>query len=249
VVKQTLAIVALAILLRVPFLNQPVQGDDVYYLYGAEHAQIDPLHPLNTDYMFLGDMVDMRGHPHGPVNPWILAILLAALGDIREVPFHLAYALFSVIAALSMWSLARRFCERPLIATLLFLAVPAFVVNGNSFEADLPFLAFWMASVALFIKAVDQKSIAALAGSAIAGALAGLTAYQAVLLTPILAVYLFERRRNFGEIRNGLEQRVEIDEHAAHETIREVAGKLRIFVDERAKTERVIVKCVDQTPH
>ena len=60
---------------------------------------------------------------------------------------------------------------------------------------------------------------------------------------------MFERRRNFGEIGNGLEQRVKVYEHAAHKTIREVAGKLRIFVDECAKTERVIVKRVDQTPH
>jgi len=195
---RTLAIVALVILLRLPFLNQPIQGDDVYYLYGAEHAQIDPLHPLNTRYMFLGDMVDMRGHPHGPLNPWILAILLAALGDVHEVPFHAAYAVFSIIAALAMWSLARRFSERPFAATLLFLAVPAFVVNGNSLEADLPFLAFWMAAVALFVHAVDNSSTVALAGSAAAGALAGLTAYQAVLLTPILAVYLFQRRRKGG---------------------------------------------------
>ena len=34
--------------------------------------------------------------------------------------------------------------------TLLFIAVPTFVVNGNSFETDLPFLALWMASVALY---------------------------------------------------------------------------------------------------
>jgi hypothetical protein len=197
VVKQTLAIIALVIALRVPFLHQAVQGDDVYYLYGAQHAQIDPLHPLNTRYMFLGDMVDMRGHPHGPVNPWILGGLLAAMGDIREARFHLAYVMFSLIAALAMWSLARRFCERPFIATLLFIAVPAFVVNGNSFESDLPFLAFWMTCVALFVRAVDECSLIALAGSAIAGALAGLTAYQAVLLTPILAVYLFERRRKW----------------------------------------------------
>ena len=196
-VKQTLALIALVILLRLPFLNQPIQGDDVDYLYGAEHAQIDAFHPLNTRYMFSGDMVDMRGHSHGPANPWILAFLLAALGDVHEVPFHLAYMLFSIIAALSMWSLARRFCERPFAATLLFIAVPAFVVNGNSFEADLPFVAFWMASVALFVKAVEDGSIAALAGSGIAGAAAGLTAYQAVLITPILAVYLFQRRRNW----------------------------------------------------
>jgi hypothetical protein len=197
VVKQALGIIALVVLLRLPFLNQPIQGDDVYYLYGAQHAQIDPLHPLNTRYMFLGDMVDMRGHPHGPVNAGILAILLAALGDVREVPFHAAYTIFSVIAALAMWSLARRFCERPFAATLLFLAVPAFVVNGNSFEADLPFLAFWMVSVAFFVDAVDKHSTAALACSAASGALAGLTAYQSVLLTPILAMYLFERRRSW----------------------------------------------------
>ncbi len=196
-VKPTLAILALVILLRLPFLNQPIQGDDVDYLYGAEHAQIDPLHPLNTRYMFQGDMVDMRGHSHGPANPWILAILLAAMGDVREVPFHLAYTLFAIIAALATWSLARRFCERPFAATLLFIAVPAFVVNGNSFEADLPFLAFWMASTALFVHAVDKHSIAALTCSAIAGAFAGLTAYQAVLLTPVLAVYLFQRRRTW----------------------------------------------------
>ncbi|HEV8415504.1 MAG TPA: glycosyltransferase family 39 protein [Bryobacteraceae bacterium] len=196
-VKQPLLIVALVILLRLPFLTQPIQGDDVDYLYGAEHAQIDPLHPLNTRYMFSGDLVDMRGHSHGPANPWILAILLAAMGDVREVPFHLAYTLFSIIAALAAWSLARRFCERPFAATLLFIAVPAFVVNGNSFEADLPFLAFWMASTALFVRAVDKHSIAALTCSAIAGAFAGLTAYQAILLTPVLAVYLFQRRRNW----------------------------------------------------
>lgn len=196
-VKQAVLIAALVTLLRLPFLNQAIQGDDVYYLYGAQHAQIDPLHPLDTRYMFLGDMVDMRGHPHGPLNSWILAILLAALGDVREVPFHLAYSLFSIVAALSMWSLARRFSEHPLKATLVFLAVPAFVVNGNSFEADLPFLAFWMASVALFVRAVDRESAGALAGGAVAAALAGMTAYQAVLLVPVLAVYLIQRRRDW----------------------------------------------------
>ncbi len=193
-VARTLVILALVFALRLPFLHQAIQGDDVLYLTEAEHAQIEPLHPMHAHEMFRGRIVDMRGHSHPPLNGWILAALLAWFGDVREVPFHLAYTLFSVIAAMAMWSLARRFSNKPLAATLLFCAVPAFVVNGNSFESDLPFLALWMSAVALFVRAVDRHSYGAVAGSMVAAALAGLAAYQAIFLTPILAVYLWDRR-------------------------------------------------------
>jgi hypothetical protein len=193
-----LIVVLFVFALRVPFLHQAIQGDDPYYLYGAEHAQIDPLHPHSTHYLFQGDLVDMRGLPHPPLNAWILAVPLAVLGRVSEAPFHFLFILWSLIAALAMWSLARRFCDQPskaMTATLLFLAVPAFVVNGNSLEADLPFLAMWMAAIALFVKAVDDNSPAMLAWSTMFAGLAGLAAYQAILLTPVLAVYLFEKRR------------------------------------------------------
>ncbi len=193
-----IVVLAVVLVVRLPFLNQAVQGDDFYYLAGAQHAQIDPLHPHHARYVFGGAEVSMQGHPHPPLNAWILAGLLALAGDIREVPFHAAYMAFSLAAALSMWSLARRFSPRPLLATLLFLAVPAFVVNGNSFEADLPLLAFWMASAALFVRAVDEGSRPWLAGAALGLALAALAAYQSVLLAPVLAVYLWSRRRGWG---------------------------------------------------
>jgi hypothetical protein len=179
----------LVLLIRLPFLNQAIQGDEHQYLTEAAHAQIDPLHPKNTTYVFLGDVVDQRGQPHPPLNAWTLAALIAAIGSVREVPFHAAYLGYSFIAVIAMWSLAKRFSPQPLWATVLFIAVPAFVVNGASLESDLPFLAMWMASVAFFC-----------AGrwgwSAVAMGLAALAAYQAVFLTPILAVYvwLFRRR-------------------------------------------------------
>ena len=196
-VTRGLLIAAIVILLRLPFLNQAIQGDDPYYLYGAMHAQIDPLHPTHVRYLFQGDLVDMRGHSHGPLNSAILAVPLAVLGDVREAPFHFLYILWSVIAALAMWSLARRFCEKPFFATLLFIAVPAFVVNGNSLEADLPFLAFWMSAIALFVGAVEEQSRLKLTLAAAAAAFAALDAYQAIFLTPVLAVYLFHRRRGW----------------------------------------------------
>src|SRR6516225_2406473 len=188
-----LVVLAAVFLLRLSFLNQAIQGDDDTYISEGEHALVDPLHPAHTTYVFRGVDVDLRGHPHPPLDAWVLAGLLAVFGDVKEVPFHAAYILFSLIAAAAMWSLARRFSPRPLWASLLFLAVPAFVVNGNSLESDLPFLAFWMAAVALFSAGRLWLAVPAMA-------LASMAAYQAVFLTPILGVYVWlydraDRRR------------------------------------------------------
>src|ERR1700693_4710507 len=185
-----LLIVALFVLaLRLPFLNQAIQGDDVYYLAEAQHAQVEPLHPKHVQYAFMGRMVDMRGQPHPPLNAWFLALLLATLKDISEIPFHAAYILFSLIAAFSALALARRFSPHSLAATMLFMATPAFVINGNSLESDLPFTAFWLLAVTLFVHAVDHRSPGLLAASSFAMGLARLGAVQAVFLVPILFLY------------------------------------------------------------
>jgi len=175
--------------LRLPFLNQAFQGDDILYLTEAAHAQIEPLHPKHTEYVFMGRDIDMRGQSHPPFNAWFLALLVAVGERVSEMPFHAAYILFSLIAAFSALALARRFSPRPLLATLLFCATPAFVINGTSLEADLPLVALWLLSISLYIVAVDRKSGLFLIVSSAAMVLAALTAYQSVLLVPILFLY------------------------------------------------------------
>src|SRR5688572_6236458 len=170
--RHLLLVLAFVLLLRLPFLNHPIQGDDAKYLAMAMHTQIDPLHPTHFRYAFTGEMVDMRGFPHPPLNAWILGALLAVFGDVREVPYHAFYTLFSLICAASVWVLARRFSPQPLLTTLIFAVTPAFVVNGNSLESDLPFLACWLAACALFVYAVDIRCTWLLAASAFASAMA-----------------------------------------------------------------------------
>jgi len=187
--KRALFFIFLAVIaIRLPFLNQAIQGDDDTYLTEAAHALVDPLHPSNVQYVFQGREVDLRGHTHPPGNAWPLAALIPVWGDVREVPFHAAYLVWSLAAAWAMWSLALRFSPRPVWATLLFLATPAFVVNGNSLEADLPFLALWMTSIALFTARRTLLSVLSMA-------LAAMFGYQAILLIPILAAYLWIFRR------------------------------------------------------
>ena len=188
--RRQLIIVALVVLaLRLPFLNQAFQGDDVLYLTEAAHAQIEPLHPKHTLYVFMGRDIDMRGQSHPPLNAWFLALLIALRRNVSEVPFHAAYLLFSLLAAFSALALARRFSPHPLLAALLFCATPAFVINGTSLEADVPFVALWLLSAALYILAVDRGSLPMLMASSLAMTFTALAAYQSVLLVPILFLY------------------------------------------------------------
>lgn len=188
--RDTLAVLVFVLLLRVPFLNTPIQGDDVNYLGAAQYAQINPAHPTHHRFVFQGDWVSMRGHPHPPLNVWFQAGLLALTGEIREPVYHGAYILLSLIAALSALSIARRFTVHPLLATLLALSVPAFVIQGTSLESDVPFLAFWLLSIALFLS--ERLWLAA-----VAMALAAMSAFQAVLLVPVLGGYLWFQRRDW----------------------------------------------------
>lgn len=181
-------VLAAVLLLRLPFLNQAIQGDDPYYLYGARHALLDPAHPTHALYVFQGDVVDMRGHPHPPLNSWILAVLLAVFGGVSEIPFRSAYTAFSLLAAGSMWFLARRWSPQPLAATMLFVAVPAFCISGNTLETDLPFLAFWMVAFALFTAGRYELAAPALIAAA-------LMSYQAIVATPILWAWCWVHAR------------------------------------------------------
>lgn len=187
--RQSIVVALIILALRLPFLNQAFQGDDVLYLTEAAHAQIEPLHPKHTEYVFMGRDIDMRGQSHPPLNAWFLALLIAIRNSVSEIPFHAAYLLFSLLAAFSALALARRFSPYPLLATLLFCATPAFIINGTSLEADVPFVALWLLSTALYVFAVDRRSTRLLLASCFAMTLAALTAYQSILLIPILFVY------------------------------------------------------------
>lgn len=197
--RDILLILAAVLLLRLPFLNEAVQGDDPKFLTSAIHALIDPLHPNHTHYIFtnVGEDVDFRGNPHPPMNAWYLAALLALFGGVHEVPFHAAFIVFSLMAAMAMYGLALRFSPKPVWATLLFLAVPAFVVNGGSFEADVPHLAYFLTGVATFVYAADRRSLKLLGISALFLGCAALTVIQSLLATPILLLYVYLHSRNW----------------------------------------------------
>jgi 4-amino-4-deoxy-L-arabinose transferase-like glycosyltransferase len=193
-VSPRLLLVLLVLALRLPFLTHPIQGDDAFYLAAAQQAQVAPADPHHFVITAQGMRIDMRGFPHPPGNSWILAAILAVTGEVREPVYHAVYLVFSVIAVLAAYSIARRYSGHALWAAMLFAATPAFVINGTSLETDLPFLAFWLGSMALYLGAVETGSSVGLCGAVAAMMAAAMISYQAVVMIPILAIHLWRER-------------------------------------------------------
>jgi hypothetical protein len=147
---------------------------------------------MQMGFRLQGETVWAAGHTRPPGNAYLLAGLLTAMGGMQEEAFHAVYALFSLLALIGAYFLALRFTEHPLAATLLVAATPAFLVNGNKLESDLPMLAFLTVGAALLV----HRRFAA---AAVALAIAAFFGYQTAFVLPVLAVWVWrEARRSPG---------------------------------------------------
>ena len=186
--RDLLLLAAFTLALHAPFLRQPVQGDEVNYLDMAAHVLQQPLTPLNFEFVFQGKMVDAAGHPHPPLNAYILAVAWLLRGHFSVLFFHCFYLLFTLGISFAAYALAARFTSRPLWGALLIAASPIVQVNTNTLASpEAPALALLLIGAAAFLGRWFW-----LAGIALA--LAGLTELQALALPPILLLSYFVKR-------------------------------------------------------
>jgi hypothetical protein len=188
--RDLILLAAFTLLLHAPFLTQPVQGDEVTYLDIAGHVLTQPLTPLNFQYVFMGRLVDATGHPHPPLNAYLLAVARILHGHFSVAFFHIFYLLFALGISFGAYALAGRFTSQPLWGALLVASSPLVQVNTNTLAGpEAPALAFLLIGAAAFF--ARRFWIAA-----IALALSGLTELQALALPPILLLeYLLRRER------------------------------------------------------
>lgn len=177
ILRDVLLLALFVAAVRAPFFHHPLQGDDIYYLKGAEHARTSPLHPHQAQYVFHGRLVSMLGHPHPPLNAFFLGLLPDSL------PVHrLWYGSLMLAAVLACYALARRFSEHALAAALLFACTPVLWVSSNTFDSDVLFLACLVSGAAFYVHGRPWLA-------AIPLFLSGLAAYQAVVFIPVLWLY------------------------------------------------------------
>lgn len=196
--SQIIILIAVTIACLVPFAGKAFHIDDPLFLWTARQIQSHPLDPYGFDVTWSvtsQKMSDVTKNP--PLNSYYIALIASIFGW-GEIPMHLAFLVPAIAAVLGSYFIAIRLTSRPLLAALITLLTPVFIVSATSVMCDVMMLAFWVWAVFLWIKGIDEDSSICLAGSAVLVALALVTKYFGASLILLLGSYAAYKKRSAG---------------------------------------------------
>jgi 4-amino-4-deoxy-L-arabinose transferase-like glycosyltransferase len=135
-------------------------------------------------------------------NPPLMSYFLAGVAALfgwNEIILHLACLAVAFTAAAGIYSLAKMWCERPLLATVVAIFTPVFLVSSTTLMCDVLMLTFWIWALVFWERALasGQGRWQFIGAGALAG-LAVLTKYGAVTLLPLLPLMSILRTRKLG---------------------------------------------------
>lgn len=186
----SLGIILLAVLaITLPFSAKPLHIDDAIFWDFARINESAPFQLHIPDYRLMGEEVAQWRDTHPPLDALYMSVLMRVTGSEAEQPLHLGFVIFPLIAAVSMFLLARRFTKNALAATIALMVTPAVMVMSGNLMADVPLMAFWLAATAAYIYAVDRDDGRLLALASALTVIAVFTGYQALALLVFLPLY------------------------------------------------------------
>jgi len=188
-------VAAFTMFMTLPFLTRAFDMDDVIFLKLAEARLDHPLLLQLNDFNFFGVFNSTFIDTHPPlVSMWLAAAIKLSGGE-SEIWLHLAFAIFPLIASISMYFLARQFTRNALPAALILAGTPGMVAMSHTLMSDLPGLAFWLAATAFYIYGLERKSLALMVLSAVSLTLGIFSAYIVLAALPLLFFYALARKQ------------------------------------------------------
>jgi 4-amino-4-deoxy-L-arabinose transferase-like glycosyltransferase len=193
--RTQLLLVAITAAALAPFLNKAFHIDDPLFIWMAQQIAKHPFDP----YGFYVNWVSFRQPitivmQNPPLCPYYIAAVASVFGW-TELTLHLAFLFWATLSILGTFAFARRFCRKPLIAAMLTLFTPLFLVSATSTMCDVMMLAFWIWALEFWFAGLDrQESWRFLVSAALISA-AALTKYFGISLVPLLAAYTLARDR------------------------------------------------------
>jgi 4-amino-4-deoxy-L-arabinose transferase-like glycosyltransferase len=195
--KRTAMLLLTAVLgvLLLPFVNIAFHIDDPLFIWAADHIRRNPANPYAFTVNWYGTDMAMSDVTKNPPLASYYMTLAAFVVGWGEVGLHLAFLLPALAAVIGMYLIAARMCRHPLLAALVGLLTPVFLVSGLTVMSDMIMLAFWVFAVHWWMKGVETKSHGWFVLAAVLMTLAALSKYFGMTLIPLLFVYSVAKER------------------------------------------------------
>jgi len=182
-----------------PFINKAVHMDDPLFIWTGKWIQKHPFDFFGFGVNWFNTATPMWV---ANCNPPLMSYFLAAVASVfgwDEKVLHLAGLAVAFAAAAGIYSLARMWCERPLLAAVIAIFTPAFLVSSTTLMCDVLMLAFWIWALVFWERALanGQCRWQFIGAGALAG-LAVLAKYGAITLLPLLPIIAILRARKPG---------------------------------------------------
>ena len=182
-----------------PFINKAIHTDDALFVWTAEWIQ---KHPADFFGLKVNWWVSAIPMWVANFNPPLMSYFLAGVATLfgwNEMVLHLACLGVAFLTALGIYALAQMWCGRPLLATVIAIMTPAFLVSSTTLMCDVPMLGLWVWALVLWERALGSgRSRWQFVGAGVLAGLAVLTKYSAITLLPLLPILSLLRTRKLG---------------------------------------------------
>ncbi len=184
-------------LMLVPYANKAFHIDDPLFIWTAEHIRTDPFNFFNFNINWNGMVMPMWTRTQ---NPPLASYYLAAASYFvgwREAAVHLAFLIPALGVVAGTYFLAREFCSKPVLATIIGLASPVFLLSSTTIMSDVLMLCFWVWSVHFWVSGTKERRPMKLFIASILISAAFLSKYYGASLIPLMFCYSLLRERKF----------------------------------------------------
>ena len=140
-----------------PFINKAIHTDDVLFVWTGQWIQKHPADFFGFKVNWWVSAIPMWVANYNPPLMSYFLAGVAALFGWSEIVLHLAGLGVAIMAALGIYALAERWCDRPLLATLVAIFTPAFLVSSTTLMCDVLMLGFWVWALVLWDRALTGE--------------------------------------------------------------------------------------------
>jgi hypothetical protein len=183
--------------LLVPFSGKAFHMDDPLFLKTAHQIIAHPFNPYGfTVNWYISEMPMAEVMKNPPLASYYLAAVALLFGWSEEV-LHLVFLPFAISIILGVYALARQYSTSPVLAAMVFLISPYFLVSSTSIMCDNMMLALFVWSIVLWIDGIKHNSFLRLVSASVLITLAALTKYFALSALPLMLIFAVMHQRRF----------------------------------------------------